>query len=298
VYLDPRDELLDDVRSGGLAAELNRPPGNLDVTPALAAQLDERQREAVEYGNQTRRLQEHAGGLEAMLEAGGHRSAELSARVEELSASEKRAREQLSASEEHAREELSASEERAREQLSASEERAREELSASEERAREELRAAAAERQRLERALAGLRLECDSMRDATAEFQRRHEADLHAKEAELVAERGKLDFELMIARQEALRLQTQLESTANALNARSAEMQELLGRLDESENARRGCEQMLAQLKLETYNWQDANERAAVAEAHLADIMRSRSWRLTMPARQFMTAMRARRKTG
>ena len=252
VYLDPRDELLDDIRSGGLAGALSPASESSNATPALVAQLDEREREVAEYSNQTRRLEEHAGGLEALLEAGRHRSAELIYRVEELSASE--------------------------------------------ERAREELRVAGAERQRLERVLAGLRLECDSMRDATADLQRRLEAELRAREAELLGERGKLDFELMIARQEALRLQTQLDSTAGTLIEHSRDLEEAREKLAEAESSRRACEQTIAQLKLETYNWQDANERAAAAEAHLADIMGSRSWRMTMPARRFMTALRARRK--
>jgi len=252
LHRDLRDELLDDIRSGGLAGALSPASESSNATPALVAQLDEREREVAEYSNQTRRLEEHAGGLEALLEAGRHRSAELIYRVEELSASE--------------------------------------------ERARVELRVAGAERQRLERVLAGLRLECDSMRDATADLQRRHEAELRAREAELLGERGKLDFELMIARQEALRLQTQLDSTAGTLIEHSRDLEEAREKLAEAESSRRACEQTIAQLKLETYNWQDANERAAAAEAHLADIMGSRSWRMTMPARRFMTALRARRK--
>jgi len=347
VYLDPRDELLADIRSGGLAGELSPAPESSNATPALVAQLSERDREIAEYSSQARRLEEHAGGLETLLEAGRHRSAELASRVEELSVSVARASELQTKLEAETHrsaeltsrvEELSVSVARASElqtkleaealrsaeltsrveELSVSVARASElqtkleaeahrsadllsrleELSGSQERAREELHAADIERQRLQRALAGVRLECDSMREANAESQRRHDDELLALEAALFAERGKLDFELTVARQETLRLQAQLDSSTHALVERSVELEEARERLTEGENARRACEQTMAQLKLETYNWQDANERAAAAEAHLADIMSSRSWRMTMPARRFMTAMRAGRKPG
>lgn len=108
VYLDPRDELLADIRSGGLATALNGGGQTaLDVpvrtgvltsgaaesgdaaeyrVTALQADLAKAERDFAERMIQVRSLEDHAAGLETMLGTEQRRTSELAARIESITA--------------------------------------------------------------------------------------------------------------------------------------------------------------------------------------------------------------------
>lgn len=108
VYLDPRDELLADIRSGGLATALDgggqtaldvtvqtgvltsRAPESGDAAEyrvtTLQADLAKAERDFAERMIQVRSLEDHAAGLETMLGAEQRRTSELTARIESITA--------------------------------------------------------------------------------------------------------------------------------------------------------------------------------------------------------------------
>jgi ubiquinone/menaquinone biosynthesis C-methylase UbiE len=156
------------------------------------------------------------------------------------------------------------------------------------------------ERIRIERHAAGVTLERDSLRDALAEQQRRSADDLRSAEDKLLTERGNLDFELEREREENRQLRNRVAELARVASQQAAERDLVNVAMDKglagAEEARRETERLIAQLNLERLNYDELAQRAHQAESLLAEVLGSTSWRVTLPARRLMGALRGRDK--
>ena len=159
------------------------------------------------------------------------------------------------------------------------------------------------ERTRIERHVAGVTLERDSLRDALAEQQRRGADELRSIEDKLLTERGNVDFELETQREENRQLRNRAAEFSRTSAQQALERDELAVGIAEArkelavaEEARREAERQIAQLNLERLNYDELAQRAHQAESLLAEVLGSTSWRVTLPARRFMGALRGRDK--
>ena len=156
------------------------------------------------------------------------------------------------------------------------------------------------ERIRMERHAAGVTLERDSLRDALVEQQRRSADDLRSVEDKLLTERGNLDFELEREREENRQLRNRVAELARVASQQAAERDLVNVAMDKglagAGEARRETERLIAQLNLERLNYDELAQRARQAESLLAEVLGSTSWRVTLPARRLMGALRGRDK--
>ena len=224
VYLDPRDELLADIRSGGLASgcsggqtvlEAPVQPGVLTSAPlqiddeaelqlaALRSELAKVECELTERVNQVKSLEAHTAAELAQERETATRLESVHQQEHQVFAARVAELEQI-ASEAHERQAA------------------------------------------LERAIESLTVEREQL------------------EA-ILTERGEVDFELATVREENLEL-------------------------------RRETERLVAQLKLERLNDDELAQRTHQAESVLAEVLGSTSWRVTLPARRLMGALRRRDK--
>jgi ubiquinone/menaquinone biosynthesis C-methylase UbiE len=351
VYLDPRDELLADIRSGGIIPALNGGQAVLDeparagvltsgaqhaddeTEPRLAtleAELGKAERELTARVLQVKSVEDHAGGLESLLAAEQRRTAELVASVQSLSdelqqereaakrvdGERRREDEALNARVAELEQASSAAHERrtSLERTIASQTGERERLEATVDQMRRKSAELLDERTRIERNAAGVTLERDSLRDALADQQRRQADELRALEDKLLTERGKVDFDLAAQREENRQLRSraaelaattaqQAAEFAAAARQQAAEQQELevaLNRaradLEGTKEVRRERERLIARLDLERLNYDELAQRAHQAETVLTEVLGSTSWRVTLPARRLMGALRGRDK--
>jgi ubiquinone/menaquinone biosynthesis C-methylase UbiE len=336
VYLDPRDELLADIRSGGLASHdggqtaLDAPraailtSGEREIgheadrhVTVLETEIAKAERELAERVAQVKSLEAHAAGLESLLGTEQRRASELTARLESVTTELAHKREMASRFETERRREnesfaarIAGLEEAVREADERREllERTLESLSAERGQlatAVEDMHRKSQEmidqRVRIERHAAGVTLERDALRGTLAEQQRRHAGELRALEDELLSERRRVDTELSAAREEYRRLRDRADELAQALAQSSSERDNLAAAIDRArkdrdnaEDARREGQRLIAQLKLERLNYDELAQRIHQAESTLQDVLGSTSWRVTLPARRLMGAIRGR----
>jgi hypothetical protein len=114
-------------------------------------------------------------------------------------------------------------------------------------------------------------------------------------------EREKLGFEITTVREENLQLRREVVELSSAAARQPAADGEVFAALDQARReregaaeARRDAERLHAQLKLERLNYDELAKRHHEVESVLQDVLGSTSWRLTLPARRFMSALRGR----
>jgi len=296
VYLDPRDELLTDIRSGGLVSALEGgssalkaavQPGVLASSTqhidheaearitALEAELAKVERELTDRVSQVKSLEDHAAQLESSLSAEQRLVAELVAAQQDLAAElaeGREARAQLETQRQHENQLLAtriaelAGERDAASRLASQREEELESLAArvaelegTLERLRRKSAEIAEERTRIERQAAGMTLERDSLRDALAEQQRRQAGAMRSLEDAFLTERGQVDLELATLREENRYLQSRAAELAEAAAQRAAEREELGATMDRARQDLVGVEE--ARREVERLNAQLSLER-------------------------------------
>jgi ubiquinone/menaquinone biosynthesis C-methylase UbiE len=303
VYLDPRDELLADIRAGGLGTALSGGSVEGDGLQQLSsgeAELAKIEHELAERVVQVKSLEDHAGGLESLLHVEQRRSGELEERLESLSGEFTTIRESADQLEATRRQEnvfFAARVAELERQTAELEQRSAELEQRNDEAGR---RSAGLEQRNdeLERRSAGLEQRNDELERRNAELERQKD-ELEQARRRSDSERDNALAELAAAVEARTRTDRKAAGLMLECDALREALSEQQGRTDEAQRvvetaALADAHREIARLELERLNYDELAQRTHAAETLLADIMGSHSWRLTLPARRFMGALRKR----
>lgn len=104
---------------------------------------------------------------------------------------------------------------------------------------------------------------------------------------------GAAAFEAAELRAERETLRAAVDELGEQLRERDARLAALAAQAAQARAREREAERRVAQYALERMNYEEAMERATIAEAALRDMLGSRSWRMTAPVRRIMNKVRA-----
>ena len=100
-------------------------------------------------------------------------------------------------------------------------------------------------------------------------------------------------FETADLRAQVDTLRAAVDDLGERLRERDVRLTALAADAAQARARERDAERRVAQYALERMNYEEAMERATVAEAALRDMLDSRSWRMTAPVRRMMNRMRS-----